>query len=333
MLFCDRFEDFFDSRAVLNTNIGLLTTVLIFLISPTDVYSKCLTYYLYGYNQKFVHFPLSKAYCVQNDDGRINIKTDKYGGRIIVSRNNKNEEMIFFGESQLFGFDISGNPGSHDLNKIFPEKKLIFYGAPNNGPIETIEYIKFVLSHKPANDIIIGFNFGTDVFRLLPKWNPKKFVPLNSKDLAFYLSNPFLYELKLTWDFLGGSFFTAKRPDNIQLRKFYKKINKEEWKLRINEFFNQVSKLANEFNVDVGLVIYSPYWGYEKTESANNVKNKEVMSEFREFVCVYLDDLRFLKRILVGIPILSYKNLYSSDGRHFGKGKLRYVKQTNYCLE
>ena len=50
--------------------------------------------------------------------------------------------------------------------------KLVFYGAPNNGPFETINYLKLISEHKQFKEIVVGFNYGTDIFRIMPSWDP-----------------------------------------------------------------------------------------------------------------------------------------------------------------
>ena len=294
-------------------------------------YADCLPYYLYGYNEKFVHFPKNTTYCVENNDGKISIVTDKFGGRIVTQTKTDSHVLRLFGESQLFGFDVSGRPGSHDLNQIYPKKKLIFYGAPNNGPFESIQYIKYVLKQVKMNRVVFGFNFCTDIFRSMPEWDPRKFVLLESKDLQFYQNFPFLYEAKIALSIFGGEFFTTKRPNNIKLRKLYDKLDNKMLKERINTIFYEVEKMAKKNNIIVDLIVYPPYWGYEVDAIGKIKRIKAVMVSFKEFICNDLKIFTFLNKILVGKPYGSVRQLFSADKRHFARGKLKYISNKNYC--
>ena len=331
MLLCDFFENRPNSAAVLNICSGLLLSISIFFTAVQVSNAACLPYYLYGYNKKFVHFPKDTTYCVQTDDGKIRIATDELGGRIIKKNNSNSPILRLFGESQLFGFDVSGKPGSHDLNYIYPEKDLIFYGAPNNGPFESIEYIKYILEHVKLHRMILGFNFGTDVFRSMPEWNPERFVLLDSKDLEFYQNFPFLYEVKITMALFGGGFFTTNRPNKIKLRHLYSELDKNILNERIKIIFNNIEDLSKDNNIKVNLIVYPPYWGYEKDENGAFKSIKLVMDSFKKFVCNDLKRFIFLKKILVGKLVGSAEKIYTADKRHFAQGQLEYISDKMYC--
>ena len=294
--------------------------------------SKCLPYFLYGYNQSFVHFPNSAAFCIQTKDGKIHVRTDMLGGRVIEANPSSKSEKLFFGESQLLGFDITGRPGSHDLNKKFPGKKLIFYGAPNNGPFESLNYIEYVLGKKNSTEITIGFNFGADIFRLLPAWSPEDFVPLKSKELDYYLEHRFLYEVKIAIGLIGGKFFTSKRPSTIQLRKLFKDINLDALDKRIDMYFSKLKDLTAQRSLTTNMIIYPPYWGYE-TNSNNDslMADAKTLIHFYNFVCDKIINQRFLTNVMVGKPILSKPDPLTSDGRHFSRGTLEYIPASQYC--
>ena len=109
------------------------------------------------------------------------MSTNHLGGRVIEGKPIK-DEIIAFGESQLLGLDFSDNTKSakHDLSKLFPAAPLTIYAAPNNGPLQALRQIEKIHNIDPLSNkkIVIGFNYGTDIFRIQKHWNPEKFVPL-----------------------------------------------------------------------------------------------------------------------------------------------------------
>jgi len=313
-------------------NFFCTLVVIIAFPNNASANSKCLPYFLYGYNQSFVHFPNSANFCIQSGDGEINIRTDVLGGRVINAISGSKSEKFFFGESQLLGFDISGIPGSHDLNKEFPDKKLIFYGAPNNGPFESLNYANYVLRKKNGGEITIGFNFGADIFRLLPAWNPEHFVPLKSKELDYYLEHRFLYEVKIAIGLIGGKFFTSKRPSKTQLRKLFKDINLDTLNKRIDVYFSNLKNLTARESLTTNMIIYPPYWGYEtNADSGSLMADAKTLIHFYNFVCDKIINQPFLTNVMVGKPVLNKPDPLTSDGRHFSRGTLEYIPASQYC--
>ena len=71
------------------------------------------------------------------------MKTNEFGARII-EKNDSGENIIAFGESQLLGLDYSDGEGPHDLHLIFPDNNLEIYAAPNNGPFEASNQIRYL---------------------------------------------------------------------------------------------------------------------------------------------------------------------------------------------
>ena len=280
--------------------------------------SNCLPFFLFGYNGKYVHFPEEAKYCVNSKDGVLEIITDEFGGRIINStKNNGSDVKWFFGESQLFGFDVNGKSGSHDLN---------------NGPFETIEYLRHILQNKTLDHIVVGFNYGTDIFRILPEWNADKVVALDSKDLSFYLNNPFWYEARLAIEILGGKFFTGSRPNVRQLRVLHSKIDGKTRSNRINKFFKELSNLSSQYEISVDFILYPPYWGYIKTKENKFKEHAYTMRQFNDFVCKQLSLIPLIRKVLVAKPREKDKPLFTYDERHFSKDTLDYLEKDNYCV-
>ena len=69
-------------------NFFCTLVVIIAFPNNASANSKCLPYFLYGYNQSFVHFPNSANFCIQSGDGEINIpelNTNKIGRFIFIA--------------------------------------------------------------------------------------------------------------------------------------------------------------------------------------------------------------------------------------------------------
>ena len=317
---------------VLNISIGVLLALTIAFGSVKAACAECLPFFIYGYNGKYVHFPKDASFCVDSDDGKLRIKSDRLGGRVIPPLGRVYSDLNFFGESQLFGFDVSGAPGSHELNKVYGGATLVFYGAPNNGPFETLEYLKYVLREKKdLKQVVIGFNYGTDVFRLMPDWDPSKFVALESKDLPFYLINPFLYEARLTLELLGGRFFTAARPSNSRLRFLYKSLDKDILRVQVHSFFSRLLKIAVEFDVKVDLIVFPPYWGLKSTDTGEFIEVTSVSESYYRFVCNTLSQFGSIRSVMVAKPNLKKQYLFTSDKRHFAQNVFSYSSRDGYC--
>ena len=128
------------------------------------------------------------------------MSTDKLGGRIIESGFSTNQ-IIAFGESQLLGLDLSDlrTNTKHDLSSLFPSSSITIYAAPNNGPLQALQQIKKVHSFKSlaGRNIVVGFNYGTDIFRIQDHWNPENFVPMNMSQLKRAFSIPGYHDIIL----------------------------------------------------------------------------------------------------------------------------------------
>jgi len=327
------FRNLLNKPVVLNIIFCFIIFFLTLSHLNNEARASCLPFYLYGYNGKFVHFPNDTNYCINSPDGEIKIATNKLGGRLIRSKSPTNSTLVFFGESQLFGYDISGDPGSHDLNKIFPNVNFVFYGAPNNGPFETINYMDYVLKHERISKAIVGFNYGTDIFRIMPKWDPNNFVPLKSNDLNFYLENPFLFEAKLTLDLITGGFFTSRRPDTQELQKLYSNLDQKLKIKQIKLFFKKLEDISKRHLFEIELIIYPPYWGFETTNSDILIENRNIMSSFNKFSCIFTNNINYINKVIIAQPINLTANLFTSDQRHYSRGNISFISKIEYCKQ
>jgi len=293
----------------------------------------CLSFLPYGYNEFFVHLPKTERFCVSSPDGETTYKTDDRGARIIDGED-KEAPVYAFGESQLLEiFPDTGGQG-HALRSLYPKKTLIIHGAPNNGPFETVEYLKYVLRTTTPEHIIIGFNFGTDVFRIIPGWRTKKYVSLASDELPKVMSFPFWYELKIAIGILKGKFFTTKKPNLERTRNYY---NSRKIIIRTNfqAFINQLTKAAKSVNAKIDFVFFPPYWAYSQKEDTSYFEEK-IGIELRNFVCdgVVLDPLPVTQTYIAKFPkTLLTDKLFTYDGRHFRTETLTFEPKETYCAK
>ena len=144
------------------------------------------------------------------------MSTDEFGGRKVrgVAYGN---EIIAFGESQILGLDFSDKEkvAKHDLSVLFPSSRITIYAAPNNGPLQTIEQIREIYRLKPftGKNLVIGFNYGTDIFRIDPDWKPEKFVPLDMSQLQRSFDIPGYHDVALFIARLKGVKFGSTVSD------------------------------------------------------------------------------------------------------------------------
>ena len=64
--------------------------------------------------------------------------------------------------------------------------------APNNVSLQALQQIKKIHTFKSLTDknIIVGFNFGTDIFRIQGDWKPENLVPMDMSKLSRSFSIP-----------------------------------------------------------------------------------------------------------------------------------------------
>ena len=293
----------------------------------------CLSFLPYGYNEFFVHLPKIEQFCVSSPDGRTYYKTDNRGARIIDGEDKK-FPVHAFGESQLLEISPDTRGQGHALRSLYPNKTLVIHGAPNNGPFETVEFLKYVLRNTSPKQTVIGFNFGTDVFRIIPGWKTKNHVSLASDELATVMSFPFWYELKIAIGVLKGKFFTAKKP-NLERTKNYYISQKNIIRRKFKAFINQLNKAVKSANTKIDFIFFPPYWMY----SQNNNKSyfeESIGTEFYDFVCDgnILDPLHVTQTYIATFPkTLPTDKLFTYDRRHFRTEFLTFEPRETYCLK
>ena len=253
------------------------------------------------------------------------MSTDNLGGRI-MNREFLPNEIIAFGESQLLGLDQSDlRPQTqHDLSALFPSSAITIYAAPNNGPLQSLHQIKEVHGFKSlANkNIVVGFNYGTDIFRIQPQWNPENFVPLNMTQLKRSFSIPGYHDIILFIARLRGVKFGGTESNSKFIRGLYFQMGKQR---RLENIDNWLLKLNNR-EIKHGkrryFVLYPPYWyvGADETEK-NDIRN-----DYYELACRTHNSGIFEEILVARMPRQSVR--FALDNRHFLTGEMDFQKYT-----
>ena len=307
--------------------------LILFFVLSGNLLAECFSFIPYASNGKFVYLPENLEFCFSKGDGDIHVETNADGARLInANSEHDSSEVHVFGDSQILGIDWSSKDTEtiHDIARIFPNKKLILYAAPNNGPFQVTEKLRFMNNSEiiDKSEIVIGFNYGTDIFRIQPGWQIEDFVPLNQNNIHDVLKSPFIYDLIILKGMVEGKFFTiAKDVKKSNLNQFLN-IGDKENQSSMTKMIDQLRDVLRNFKSKKTLIIYPPYWGYEDN---NKNLNKNVAKQFFLFAC----DKRFIDifdKILIG-EIKDSLNL-SGDKRHFKTSSLNYVNinEVKYCM-
>ncbi len=310
----------------------LYKILILFFILACNSYAECFSFIPYASNGKIVYLPETLKFCFSKGDGEIHIETDENGARLInVNSEHDSSKVHVFGDSQILGIDWSSKDSDtiHDIAEIFPNKNLVLYAAPNNGPFQVTEKLRDMNETKInyKSDIVLGFNYGTDIFRIQPGWKVEDFVPLNEKNIYDVLKSPFIYDLIILKGMVEGKFFTITNDVRQSNLKQFLSIDDEELQLSMSKIIDQIRDVLSNFDSKKTLIIYPPYWGYEE----NNEKlHENVAKPFFLFAC----DQRLLNifdKILVGELKDSLR--LSSDKRHFKTSSLNYesINEVEVC--
>ena len=144
----------------------------------------------------FVTLSYEKEFCYKYSGEYTYMRTNKQGGRLIPSPDEKMDAMdaVAFGESELLGLDssVDGKPFQYDLKTVLPKYNCTIYAVPNNGQFEVLSQIEQLGPTTKLEEklVVIGSNYRTDIFRIRINWDPKKFVPVSEK-----IQNGFFHSL------------------------------------------------------------------------------------------------------------------------------------------
>tara|TARA_X000000950_G_scaffold158389_1_gene194203 strand:- start:541 stop:1485 length:945 start_codon:yes stop_codon:yes gene_type:complete len=304
-----------------------ITKVLIFvcyLLAPlteANAISNCFSFIPYATNGSFVQLPEDKEFCFHYSGKTTQMSTNHLGGRVIKG-NQLNDGIIAFGESQLLGLDISDYTKSakHELSELFSSVPLIIYAAPNNGPLQALRQMKRVHDIDPISNkaIVIGFNYGTDIFRIQKHWDPKKFVPLDMTQLERSFKIPGYHDITLFIARLRGVKFGSTVSNSEMIRKFYSKLTDQRRNQDIDNWLSQLKNSELRLASSKNFILYPPYWNV----GANEMFQKKVEKDYFALACkVFKTDL--FDRLLVS-EMPSKNTKFASDNRHFLSSALTY---------
>ena len=249
------------------------------------------------------------------------MSTNPLGGRVI-SGHFTNERVVAFGESQLLGLDFSDRAknAKHDLSLLFPSAPFVIYAAPNNGPLQAIKQIEKVSRFEPLNnkEIVIGFNYGTDIFRIQKQWNPEKFVPLDMTQLERSFNIPGYHDVRLFIARLRGVKFGSTVSNADAIRKFYNEIADQRRNQDIDDWLLQLIASKIQFASSKNFILYPPYW----IVGANEKSKKKIKKDYFGLACKVYKSGVFNRVVVSELPDQNTK--FASDNRHFLSGTLTY---------
>ena len=288
----------------------------------------CYNFIPYAYNGFYSFLPKNKTICSNTLNGKVIFKTDDQSGRIISTLNTE-KKLIAFGESQLLGIDWSSVEGNkkHDLEYIFPKHSIVAYASPNNGPYQVINSInkKVINQLMHFDEILIGFNYGADIFRIQETWNAENFIPLKTKSMELVLKTPILYDLIILKGLINNKYFSMHTIKNSDIKKQFLNIKTSELNKSIESFLSELEKLALKLKKKPILIIYPPYWGYKDNEIE---LNPSISKKYYDLVCNNRLN-KIFKNTLVASPKEVIK--LSKDKKHFSMGSLTYKTSKELC--
>lgn len=286
----------------------------------------CFSYIPYAYNSLYVTLPNNKDICYYYDTKKIKLKTNANGGRII-SNKGSGAEIIAFGESQLLGLDWPQNKNNdpHDLEVLFPEQKITAYAAPNNGPYEWLRRID-ILEKNNTNyfqdkEIVLGFNYGSDIFRIRNNWKPEIVIPFNENDLKYITKSIFLYELFIIKARLFGKFFQKKSFKSSEIISEYLSIGRDDNIQNIKNLLKMIKQSPILKSKKLSIIFYPPWWNYD----TDSIYTERIAKDFEHISCIFIQEEIF-SEVLVSSPKKRSGSL-TYDGRHYINSELNYSKK------
>ena len=303
-----------------------------------DAQAGCLSSLPYGYNGYFVHLPKNEAFCVDTPNGAVFYKTDQFGARVFKT-DSQNVAVHAFGESQLIEIFPRHGSNSHVLSKLYGNSDLHLYGAPNNGPNETISFIEYIQKNNPnaPKNITIGVNLGFDLFRIIPEWKPSEKVSYRSKDIDFMIKYPKIFEIiNFGKAVFGDSFEFIDRPKQIEKARDHFNKNINNINIYYTVWLKNIQKLKEKYNLIIDVLFFDSYWSYDQyKKTKNSLSNEDISQKLKSIICsnknIYssFNDIYFLHYPKTE----KTETLFTYTGRHFNSYPINFQKIENYCSE
>lgn len=266
--------------------IKYILFVLYILVSPLalKVEAKnrnCLSFMPYFLENNLVQLMENSEFCVKDGKRNISIVTGGAGERIIDVKDD-GQVVIAFGESQLLGFDASE---THHLLRLFPGKGLKLFAAPNNSPNDSISRLEELLTSSKIESagMLIGFNWSTDFFRLLPEWDVKNLGLWSREEASFLVDYPFLGSFLIIKDYIfdRGNIRTRLENEDDRLGDAFLKVPNKFFLLE--NFAKKFGAITTEKPID--LLIYRPFWLHSDIKNFRLVEEEYSKAEM-SFLCL-----------------------------------------------
>ena len=271
----------------------------------------------------FVSLPFDKELCFKYSDRYIEMKTNRFGARLLDAGEYE-QTALAFGESQLLGLDASDADGQHDLSALFSNHNFEIYAAPNNGPFQALEKVND-LGQKITIDkktVVVGFNFGTDIFRIRSNWDPRNFVPVDLEVLNWIFVIPGLHDILLFYARFRGVKFGSTVSDSDIVRNYYFAITDRERGINTLNWLIDVSQSKLMEARERALILFPPYWYI----TASDAQKSEIKNDYHSFACSIVEANVFHKVLYAELP--EDVNVLTKDNRHFRTGTLNYLRYT-----
>ena len=310
----------------------VLTIFICFIlfVSKADAKS-CLSFLPYGFNKSYVHLPQSASFCVKQGKTIKKYQTDNYGGRLLINGQVLSNKIQVFGDSQVLGLEIE-NIEKHYLNTLYKKKSLIIYAAPNNGPYQVINFLN---SNKKIlqKNIIVTFNFSTDIYRVLDYYNPEDFVALKDYELDEILENPFKYRLIIFKNLLFNKNFTLSRYNNKKMQNLFLNSDPDEFYNKLTKYFDELNNTANKLDIKIDFIVTHPYWVYSiDTKNDKLSLNKKLNEKVKKLICNSFQTTKKISKVLISqVPENLKLNDLTSDRRHLKSSKIKLKNYKEIC--
>ena len=313
-------------------NILLIIFIYFILFTSSLNAKNCLSFLPYGFNESYVHLPQSASFCVRQGKIVNKYQTDRYGGRLLNSRNLDNKDKIqVFGDSQVLGLEVE-NIEQHYLNNLYKKKIFVLYAAPNNGPYEVINFLnnnKKILQ----KNIIVTFSFSTDIYRILDYWNPENFVALRDYELDEILEHPFKYKLIVFKNLLLNKNFTISRYDNDKMQNLFLNLDKDDLQNNLIKYFDELNNTAEKLGIEIDFLVTHPYWVYSIDKKNNKLLlDKKLNEKVEKLICTSFQSTKKISKILISqVPNTLQLNDLTIDKRHLKSTKIRFKNYKEKC--
>jgi len=239
----------------------------------SSLLESCHSFLPYGHLFGYLSLPRQQSFCVRSGNASILYNTDENGGRIFGPLGA--DSVVVFGESQALGMD------SNELPRVYQQmnaNSAVVYATPNSGPLETLARVKRAAFRK-ADRFVVVFNFGFDVFRLLPRWDARKLNSLSIFEAEEMVESPRLFALKSLWRALRGEAVALAGDNSVEMRVYFLN-HRNSIEKGLEVYLDRIlPELVQALNAEgaVDLLVYPPYWD----PKLNDV---QVATVFRRFV-------------------------------------------------